>query len=303
MFGWFRKQGDTGRRPQSHQPVKDAATPPQTVAPPAPPPATPSSPQEKPVRGKLFLRGPRGDSTEEFDLVQSAAAALRRHGHAVTCHPKWLVHDASGLIIQPQLDGLQLQDNRMLTVTTIDARHPTIKAPRVFEYQHSAGEQLAKTLDKGFDLWAQGDLPALLDALIPSPKSCTMMVLETAAKGNVPARKRRAILGPVAHLQVQQSAPQDEHPFCPCCFFTRTGRVFQHVMNADGFFAIRFYGMRDEHGVAGADCRVNGEEFEEGKAAIREYVATWPGTGFEFRRQYVIWQDMPADSKCVTELT
>ena len=301
MFDWFKKRSKPNQKPEGPRSLKEPGTPtPPLQSPPAKSGSdTAASPTdqarvpEKTVRGKLFLRGPRGDTMEEFDLIQSIAKMMRQQGHQVTCHEKWVVHDDAGLIIEPQLESLQLLDIGVQTVTTIDLRHLAIKAKRVFEYQHSAGEQLGETLDKGFDMWARGDLPALLDALSPSPKNCTMMVLDTPAKGDVPARKRRAILGPVSHLQTQKPAVVEEHPFCGCCFFAQTGKAFQHVMNNDGFYAIRYFGMRDENGVAGADCRVNGEEFEDGKAAIRAYVATWPGTGVELRRQYVIWQDMP----------
>jgi hypothetical protein len=51
--------------------------------------------------------------------------------------------------------------------------------------------------------------------------------------------------------------------------------------------------MRDEHGQASADCRVNGQEFEPGKQALRNYVKTWPPRGVEFRKQYVIIQSRP----------
>jgi len=295
MLGWFKKKAESPARPIDCGNASSTVPPAASGVPEKgkPPPELPAVAQEKPTHGKLFLRGPHGDVAVEFDLIQSAAKMLRKCGHQVTCHEKWIVHEGSGLIIEPRLDGLDLQPRGMHTVTTMAVRHPLIKAKRVFEYQHSAGDQLVETLEKGFDLWVQGDLPVLLDALSATPKVCTRMELTLPAKGNEPPKKRRAILGPVGHLQAQKQAVEEEHPFCACCFFTRTGKSFQHVMNNDGFYAIRYFGMRDENGIAGADCRINGEEFEEGKAAVRAYVATWPGTGFEIRKQYVIWQDWP----------
>ena len=50
---------------------------------------------------------------------------------------------------------------------------------------------------------------------------------------------------------------------------------------------VGFEERRDQDGTAGADCRINGEDYEPGMAALRAYVATWPGRGFEFRKQYV----------------
>jgi hypothetical protein len=52
--------------------------------------------------------------------------------------------------------------------------------------------------------------------------------------------------------------------------------------------------MRDQNRAAIADCRVNGEPFEEGKQALRRYVETWPDAGFEWRKQYVILQTFSA---------
>jgi hypothetical protein len=43
--------------------------------------------------------------------------------------------------------------------------------------------------------------------------------------------------------------------------------------------------MRDEDGTPGADCRINGEDYESGMEALRSYVATWPEAGLEFRKQ------------------
>jgi len=67
---------------------------------------------------------------------------------------------------------------------------------------------------------------------------------------------------------------------------------FKPLVAGDGFFAIRMYAMRGEDGSVAADCRVNGQEFEEGKAALRRYVSTWPQAGFEFRKQYVVLQTL-----------
>lgn len=37
-----------------------------------------------------------------------------------------------------------------------------------------------------------------------------------------------------------------------------------------------------------ADCCVNGEDYTPGIDALRAYATTWPGTGSEFRKQYVL---------------
>jgi hypothetical protein len=66
--------------------------------------------------------------------------------------------------------------------------------------------------------------------------------------------------------------------------------AFQALLETDDFYGIRFYAMRDADGNPQADCRVNGEDWEPGAAALREYVAKWPERGFEFRKQYVVLQ-------------
>ena len=62
----------------------------------------------------------------------------------------------------------------------------------------------------------------------------------------------------------------------------------------DRFYGIRFFAARNSDGVAEADCRINGEDWPPGKEALRAYVAKWPDLGFEFRKQFVIVQNLPA---------
>jgi hypothetical protein len=60
---------------------------------------------------------------------------------------------------------------------------------------------------------------------------------------------------------------------------------------------VRLFAMRGADGAAEADCRLNGEDWEAGKAALIKYVESWPDLGVEFRKQYVIIQDQPAIPK------
>jgi hypothetical protein len=64
--------------------------------------------------------------------------------------------------------------------------------------------------------------------------------------------------------------------------------AFKDLFEGDGFYGVRLYAARDEAGVPLADCRVNGEDYESGASALREYAKTWPPAGFEFRKQYVV---------------
>jgi hypothetical protein len=165
-----------------------------------------------------------------------------------------------------------------------------------FEFQHSMGASLNESLEKGFDDWTKTDLVPLLDALEVKPRQCTILEMMLPAKGDQAERRRRMILGPVAHLcQTKPDAndPPEEHPFCPCCLLTNTMKAFMPIIETDGYFGLRLFAMRNEDGSASADCRINGEEFEPGKEALRSYVDNWPAKGFEFRKQYVVVQNSP----------
>ena len=64
------------------------------------------------------------------------------------------------------------------------------------------------------------------------------------------------------------------------------------MFETDAFYAIRLFAAREADGTVQADCRINGEDFEVGRKALRQYVLTWPPRGFEYRKQYVIMQSM-----------
>jgi hypothetical protein len=258
------------------------------------------------VEGKVaFATGDRS-WTEEFNTVTLAASALQGRGFAVRAEKTWLVHEDSGFILLPQLVQLQpLEDGGVRTVSTIQTNHPGLATPDgLFEYQHSTGESAADSIRKGFDQWAQVDFPVLIDALLPKPQACTMLEMAFPAKDGAPARVRRAVLGPVLHYMALPSANDegcsrtadalgqedagDAHPFCPCCLLTKSFEAFRELIMGDGFYGLRLYAMRDAEGTPQADCRVNGDDWEKGAQALREYVKTWPDAGFEFRKQYVV---------------
>ena len=257
------------------------------------------------VEGKVALT--RGDRswTEEFNTVTLAASALQAYGFVVRAEKTWLVHEDSGFILLPQLVELQpLEDGGMRSVTTIQTNHPGQAPDGLFEFQHSTGNSSADSIRKGFDQWVQVDFPPLIDALRPKPQACTMLEMAFPAKDGAPARVRRAVLGPVMHYMaspstnnegsfptadtLEQEAAGDAHPFCPCCLLTKSFEAFRELIVGDGFHGLRLYAMRDAEGTAQADCRVNGDDWEKGAQALRDYVKTWPDAGFEFRKQYVV---------------
>jgi hypothetical protein len=62
------------------------------------------------------------------------------------------------------------------------------------------------------------------------------------------------------------------------------------LIEGDAFYGLRLFALRDEDGNPGADCRVNGDDWEKGAQAFHAYASTWPSAGYEFRKQYVVLQ-------------
>jgi hypothetical protein len=246
--------------------------------------------------------------TEETDAVRAIARVLGRHNHRVKVRDTWLEHRPSGYVIRPQLvDAFPLDKGGIRTVTTVEVSHPSLVPGGTFEYQHAAGDNLEDAIAQGFDLWVKTDLIVLLDALRPKAADCTAMEMQFPEKEGRPVLRRRAVLGPVAQFLKNPPPPAnpgpggdpgatvgegDAHPFCSCCFLTRSFEAFKDLVEDTGFFGIRFFAVRDEQGLTEADCRVNGEDWEIGAEALRKYAATWPEAGYEFRKQYVVLHTM-----------
>ena len=236
--------------------------------------------------------------TEKANLVDLAFEVFKKQGYSVRKEKTWLEDNDSGFLIFPQLVGIQpLKDGGVQSTTTMQTNHATLAPKGVFEYQHSTGDSLADSISKGFDQWLQTDFVVLREALRPKPESCMVMEMAFPAQEAKPARVRRAILGPIAHfLQKPPSTTEgndpEEHPFCPCCMFTKSIKAFKELIEGDGFYGLRFFAARNAEAVPQSDCRVNGEDWEKGAQALREYAKTWPPAGFEFRKQYVVLQSM-----------
>jgi hypothetical protein len=143
----------------------------------------------------------------------------------------------------------------------------------------------------------QTDFVTLLDALRAKPEHCTIMEMTFPAKDGKPERIRRAVLGPCTHVAKTPPDASQEHPFCPCCLLTNSFEAFRDLFEADAFYGLRLLAMRDRDGTPGADCRVNGDDWEKGAQALRDYVNTWPQAGFEMRKQYVVLQTVEAGSQ------
>lgn len=232
--------------------------------------------------------------TEAVNVVQVAADVFKQRGYSVSNEKTWLLHGESKFAILPQLVAIEPMEGGVRTVTTMQVNHPTLAPAGVFEYQHSAADNVVEATARGFDQWIQTDFVPLLEALSPQPKTCTAMEMEFPAKEGKPGRIRRAILGPIAHFMEHPPAdnPDEEHPFCPCCLLTRSFEAFKDLFERDDLCCLRFFAARDEEGLPQADCRINGEDWEPGAEALRNYASTWAPAGYEFRKQYVVLQSI-----------
>jgi hypothetical protein len=233
-----------------------------------------------------WVKAALSDGSGGVDVVELAQAALREHG-IVTERVKHDLHVAElGLVLEPRGIGVDpAARDGVQTTTIVRVSHPRVFVTPIFEYQHGTGDSLASSLSSAFELWAQLDFPVLADATRDQPESCTMMKMEFPG-----GRARRVLLGPTARYG---EAPSDEgeHCFCPCCLTTNCFEAFKSLIEGEGTYALRLYAARDPEGKPMADCRVNGENYDPGKGALEAYARTWGGSGFEFRKQYVIMQN------------
>ena len=267
MFEWLRKRGGD--------------------APPPPPPPAPRA-GENPANPGIgshanwtFSGGGR-TWKESMDLLATLGRLLIERGRTVRAEGPLVIDLDSQLSLRPLLSSMKPGTGHVSTSTTIEIKHPTRIPSPVFEYQHAAGANLEESLMSGFRQWYDTDFLALLDAVRDQAGDCMELALD----------ERRVTFGPL-QLGRQLDVPQDdsEHPPCPCCLFTKTVEAFRPLVSSTGFQAVRLYAARDQHGRPIADCRVNGEDYPEGKKALIEYARTWKPAGVESRKQYVLIQN------------
>lgn len=272
-----------------------------------------SSNPGKSVSGKIGLSNAEKSWTEHFNVIALLASVLEKLGHRVHSEKSWLVHQDSGFTLLPGLVEFQpLQDGGVRTTTTVQTNHPDLMPDGVFEYQHSSGNTLEESIREGFEQWAQMDLVALLETLKQKPETCTTLKMRFPEKDGKPAFSRRAVLGPVVYVVENPKLPaerkittggggvegeQCEHDeFCPCCMLTNSWEAFREFIEDGNFYGVRLFAARDQNGVPQADCRVNGNDWEKGAEALRKYVDTWPQTGFQFRKQYVVLHSVETEA-------
>ena len=200
----------------------------------------------------------------------------------------------AGLVVLP--DGIRLQaefieavelgPSHFKTFTRIRATHPQAFPEGLFEFQHAAGASVEASLADGLRTWVRLDLLTLQDALRDEPRHCT--VIDLPASQAPAGARRQVLLGPVGHLVAHPDPLTTPTPFDAGGLFEQCRAVFDELLRSDRFLGIRLFASRDAHGVAGADCRVNGEPFAPGAQCLQREVQAWPAQGLEFRKQYLV---------------
>ena len=226
---------------------------------------------------------------EVLELTDMLSEVLTEGGYHNEVADGWVILE-SDLALLPQFLQFDLdEEGTAQTSTTIEIRSLSGLFAGVFEYQHArSDESVGISMRTGFKRWMQVDLIVLLDALQQSPEHCATMRMRFNDEEEV--QPRRIVLGPVEHYAAIEASEEEEHPFCSCCLFSNSGKGFLPFLKADGFYAVRMYAARNGNGELMADCRVNGEDWEEGRLALLEYVGQWPQRGLEYRKQMIVIQ-------------
>jgi hypothetical protein len=224
--------------------------------------------------------------------------ALQAEGHAGELADEH-VQLASGIGIDAEFgEALPREQGGVRIASRTLAWHPAFPEG-LMEYQHATGDDVRAACLHGFRQWARLDLVALQELVPGADQRCLHLDMAFPGTDGAPAHRRRVVCGPAARFGGSAHADDPDHPFCPCCLFTRGLDAFRPLLDADEVLGVRLFAARNADGTFEADCRVNGEDYPDGVEALRAYAATWPGTGFEFRKQYVIvctpaGQDAPA---------
>ncbi|MBN9661173.1 MAG: hypothetical protein J0H49_23475 [Acidobacteria bacterium] len=230
---------------------------------------------------------------EHMDLLTTLRLLLEERGRSVRMEGPMLIDTDSSLSLRPLLSSMEpVHKGGVNTSTTIEVKHPARIQSPIFEYQHSSGPDLEHSFREGFGQWYDTDFVTLLEAMLEEAVDCAELVLESSQQE--PSWSRRVTLG----LPLRMASPvpqppleQTGHEFCSCCLFTSSVESFRPLLESHGFFALRLYAARKPDGSCLADCRVNGVPHPEGQQALLQYAKSWPGSGLEYRKQYILIQD------------
>lgn len=235
--------------------------------------------------GRVAFANADGTWEESFNLLEILQKALQEIGLSGERNDDWLIVN-NDLYLCPELLSVEpLDSGDVKTVSTMCVAHENHFPNGLFEYQHARGDNLNTALAAGIKHWIELDLPVLLDAINNSLESCTSLTLNPK---DLDRSARKALLGPVSHYASSEVELDDEHAFCPCCLLTNSLEAFDQQRNDNAFYGIRLLAVRDENGEIFADCRVNGLDWALGEEQLKKYAETWPGSGFEMRKQYVV---------------
>ena len=264
-------------------------------------------PGKNPIEGEITVAFSNQTRcwNENFDLRDVLMDVLTEYGQSVEkTGDRGL--SAGGYHLFPALDSLIPLDDGAgcRACTIIRFSHRDLGCQECFEWQHSVGTTLQAACRIGFEKWCKSDWVALLDATRRDPDTCTCLEIRHPDRALV----QRYVLGPVemfadpaADLELANAPGRDGHGFCTCCLTTACMDVLQPALEGHSFSGIRYFVMRDDDGTCSADCRINGMDFDPGKAILVELAKLWPGKGFQTRKQYVVVHDFSESAAAAGE--
>lgn len=250
--------------------------------------------------GEVTIRHAGTSRTEPFDATDTLARVLDRREFLYDRSEQAVRLRESELAMSPRVMGVYvLPDGRCQTVCTVTVLHRRLFPDGLFEYQYATGRLVSGSLATGFAEWVDTDLDVLIEAVTGKVDRCTLLDVIVPATADRPLRLRRAFIGPIeqrgssaAVNRHKQRQPRTEGAvFGPSLCLTDSPATFVGQIEGDGLFGLKFYGVRQSSGTVGADCRVNGNEFDPGKKALAKYVRTWPGREPRAEKQYVVIRD------------
>lgn len=256
------------------------------------------------VKLSLKLQTENGDEHEEEAILANLLQQkLSEGGWQTEClNGGWLYQADTGYYLLPLiLDVAVNEEGYIQTATTLQINHTELFPNGIFEFQYAFGgrETLAEALLSGFDIWLKTDWETLLDAARPHQAQHLHLALDDEETG----QKRLVLMGSVGFYP---PIPETETPsvpqtndacethdeFCECCLFTQSLSAFAPLIQSQENYAIRIFVSRNEEGVE-ADCRVNGEDWQDAVEALCNYAKTWKGEHATFRKQYIIIRNQP----------
>lgn len=242
------------------------------------------------IFSRFFKGPPAPEPPLPLRLLLEAVQASDPHARLVDGQ----VHLSHGITLGVEhIETFRFDNGKVRTATVTTAKHPTLFAEGLVEFQHAMGADESTAISNGFRSWTQMDLVTLLDAVQADPAHCAVMEITLPASDQAPEAVRQIVLGPIARYGAQPMDADEEHPFCPCCLFTRSLEAFMPVLRAEQFLGVRLFASRADDGSFSADCRINGNDYPDALPALIEYAGQWQGNDTEFRKQYVIIRPKP----------